>query len=68
MYVDTLFEQPSETKRIASYYKALMSIGDKDNTLIQRECQMDDSYETDWGSEIETSDDESWMDDLDEAA
>jgi hypothetical protein len=68
MCVDTLFEQTSETSRIAAFYKALMSVGDMDNILLQRKYRMDDLYETDCGPEVETSDDESWMDDLDETA
>jgi hypothetical protein len=68
MYADTLFEQSSETNRVAAFYKALMSVDDMDNTLLLREYRMDDPYETDCGPEIELSDDECWMDDLDEAA
>ena len=68
MYADTLFEQSSKTSRIAAFYKALLSVGDMDNKFLLRESQMDDTYETDCGPEVEISDDESWMNDLDEAA
>ena len=68
MYIDILLEQSSETNRIAAFYKALMSVGDVDNKTLLREYWMDDPYETDCGPEAKISDDESWMDDLDEAA
>ena len=61
MIVDTMYEQLYENCGISAYNKE----HNLDNIM---RYELFDSYEYDYGPEDETQDDESWMDDLDEAA
>jgi hypothetical protein len=65
MNVDTLLELSSEATRIAALKNALKSIGDMD---LGSESWFDDRFMYNYGAEDEISNDEGWMDDLDEAA
>jgi len=62
MNIDSLLDHSSETHRIEAFYDALKLISDMDIRCSQGECWMDD-----YGPEDVTNDD-GWMDDLDEAA
>ena len=68
MMTDTLLEQPNNTHRIDDIFNALKSIGDMDVTPLQSESWFDDQYASEQGPEYEIRLDESWLDDLIEAA
>lgn len=68
MIVDTLLDYPSETHRIEAFYDALKLVGDMDIKPVRGESWFDDLYDSGYGPEDKTQIDESWMDDLDEAA
>ena len=68
MIVDTLLDHSSEAHRILAFHNTLRLVGDMDVKPVHGEGWFDDLYVTDRGPEDETQDDESWMDDLDEAA
>jgi hypothetical protein len=65
MNVDTMLELSSEAARIAALKNALKSIGDMD---LSSDSWFDDRFMYNYGPEDEKSNDEGWMDDLDEAA
>jgi hypothetical protein len=58
----------SETHNIEVLYKALKLIGEMDVKAVRGESWFDDLYDADYNSEYEMPSDESWMDNLDEAA
>jgi hypothetical protein len=65
MIVDGLLVYPSETNRIEAFNNTLKLVGDMDIKPLRCESWFDDLYD---GPEDDTQIDESWMDDLDEAA
>jgi hypothetical protein len=68
MNYDTVSEHSSETHRIEAIYIALRSVGDMDTKSLRGESWFDDLYTNERGPEFDIQIDESWLDDLDEAA
>jgi hypothetical protein len=68
MIVDSMLDHSSETHRIEAFYKALKMVGEMDVKSARCESWFDDLYDFNHGPEDNTSIDDGWMDDLDEAA
>lgn len=68
MIDDTLRERSCETNLIADSLTELRTSQVLKETLMHSECWMDDPNEAYGGPDDESQDDDSWMDDLDEAA
>jgi hypothetical protein len=68
MIAGSLLDHSSDTHKIEALYKALRLIGEIDVKPVRGESWFDDLYDADYGPEYEIQSDESWMDDLDEAA
>jgi hypothetical protein len=68
MFVDFLLEQLRANCQVTVFEKELETVHFLRNEPLNGECWMDDLYDYSNGPEYESPDDESWMDDLDEAA
>jgi hypothetical protein len=68
MIVDTLLGNSRETHQIEAFYNALKSVGEMDVKPLRGESWFDGLYMTGHGPEDEVPIDESWLDDLNEAA
>jgi hypothetical protein len=68
MNVENLLEDSTEKHRIESFYNALKSVGDMDSKSLHDASWFDDLYANEQSSLYEMHVDESWLDDLDEAA
>jgi hypothetical protein len=68
MIVNTLLDHSNETHRIEAFYNALKLVGEMDVKPPRDESWFDDLYDFNHGPEDNTSNDDGWMDDLDEAA
>lgn len=65
---DNVSEHSNETHQIKAIYIALKSVGDMDTKSLRGESWFDDLYTNEHGPEFGIQIDESWLDDLDEAA
>lgn len=68
MIYDTMSEHLSETHRTEAFYDTLKSVGTMDLASFNVESWFDDLFVTGYGPDYEIQIDESWLDDMDEAA